>query len=69
MNPCTYRIRLRGQIAEEEVNRMSPLHLLWEKGDTAVTQFAVATDQSGLIGLMRHLHSLGYVFVSLDSDE
>jgi hypothetical protein len=65
MNPCIYHIQLRGEIDEKEVNRMSPLRLERETGDPAVTQFAVATDQSGLIGLLRHLHGLGYVIESL----
>lgn len=68
MNPCTYHIQLRGQVDEKEVNHMSPLRLEREKGDTAVTQFVVATDQSGLVGLLRHLHSIGYVIESLARD-
>ena len=65
MDSCVYHIQLRGQIDEEEVNEMSPLLLVWEGGDTAVTQFSVATDQSGLIGLMRYLHGLGFTFLSV----
>jgi hypothetical protein len=68
MNNCVYHIQLRGQIGEQEVNEMSPLLLVWEAGDTAVTQFSVTTDQSGLIGLMRHLHSLGYVFLAVNCE-
>ena len=60
-----YHIQLRGQVDEEEINSMSPLHMVFEWGDTAVTQFSVHTDQSGLIGLMRHLHGLGYVFLTI----
>ena len=33
--------------------------------DTAVSHFSVHTDQSGLIGLMRHLHGRGFVFLSV----
>ena len=39
-----------------------------EWGATAVTQFSIRTDQSGLIGLMRHLHHLGFVFLSVACD-
>ena len=69
MNNCVYHIQLRGQVNEEEINEMSPLLLVREAGDTAVTQLSVATDQSGLIGLMRHLHGLGYVFLSVSCEQ
>ena len=65
MDQCVYHIQLRGQLDEAEVNEMSPLHLEREGGDSAVTQFSIDTDQSGLIGLMRHLHGLGYVFLTV----
>jgi hypothetical protein len=65
MDSCVFNIQLRGQVDEEEVNEMSPLLLVREGGDTAVTRFSVATDQSGLVGLMRHLHGLGYVFLAV----
>jgi hypothetical protein len=64
-----YHIRLRGWVDEVEINRMSPLNLAREGGDTAVTQFAVHSDQSGLIGLMRHLHNLGYVILAVTSEQ
>jgi hypothetical protein len=64
-----YHIRLRGQVDEEEINSMSPLQMVWEEGSTAVTQFAVHSDQSGLIGLMRHLHNRGYFFLSASCEQ
>ena len=64
-----FHIRLRGQVDEEEINRMSPLHLEREGGDMDVTQLAVYSDQSGLIRLMRHLHGLGYVFLSVTCEQ
>lgn len=63
---CIYYIQLRGQVDEQEVNAMSPLLLVREEGDTAVTHFSVATDQSGLIGLMRYLHNLGFFFLAVN---
>jgi hypothetical protein len=64
---CVYHIQIRGLVDEAEVNAMSPLQMVREWGETAVTQFSVQTDQSGLIGLMRHLHGLGFVFLSVNS--
>ena len=61
----TYLIQLRGQVEEGEINTMSPLQMTMERGDTAATVFTVRTDQSGLIGLLRHLHGLGLVLVSV----
>lgn len=60
-----YHIQLRGRMDEDEINAMSPLQMVRERVNTAVTQFSVCTDQSGLIGLMRHLHALGFVFLSV----
>jgi hypothetical protein len=65
MDQCMYHVQLGGQCDEAEVNEMSALLLTREGGDTAVTRFSVKTDQSGLVGLIRHLHGLGYVFLSL----
>lgn len=62
---CVYHIQLRGVVDEAEVNAMSPLQMVRECGATAVTQFSIHTDQSGLIGLMRHLHNLGFIFLSV----
>jgi hypothetical protein len=60
-----YHIQLQGMIAETEINNMSPLRLEREWSDTAVTLFAVRTDQSGLVGLLRYLHNLGFVFQAI----
>lgn len=62
---CTYHIQLRGQAEESEINAMSPLQMTVVRVNQAATLFSVCTDQSGLIGLMRHLHGLGFVFQSV----
>ena len=80
---CTYYIRLRGQVEESEINRMSPLQMTLEP-DASSTDllsadkrsveeasgqgamlFTVCTDQAGVVGLMRHLHGLGLVLLSI----
>ena len=65
MDSCVYHIQIRGEINEAEINDRSPLHMQREWIDTTVTQFSVHTDQSGLVGLLRHLHGLGFVFMSI----
>jgi hypothetical protein len=60
-----YRIELRGQVDVDDLNALSPVQLKVERMDMAVTLFSVCTDQSGLVGLVRHLHGLGFVFLSV----
>ena len=64
-NISTYLIEVRGRLEEEDVNTMSPLKLSVEWVGQEATLLTVRTDQSGLIGLMRHLHGLGFVFLSM----
>ena len=69
---CAYLIQLRGQVNENDLNAMSPIQMTVVRADTASTLFTICTDQSGLIGLMRHLHGLGLALVSVrrvDTDE
>ena len=68
---CTYHIQLRGQVDEGDINATSPLQITvalaeTNKGDSrSGTLITVCTDQSGLVGLLRHLHGLGFVFLSV----
>jgi hypothetical protein len=62
---CTYHIKVRGQVDENTFNATSPLQMTVVRMDTAATLFAICTDQSGLIGLIRHLHGHGYVILSV----
>ena len=62
---CTYHIQLRGQVDGGEINATSPFQMTVERVDQAATLITVRTDQSGLVGLLRHLHGLGFVFLSV----
>ena len=66
---CSYQIEVRGHVNETDLNRMSPIHVAVERVDPAATRLSVQADQSGLIGLMRHLHALGFVFLSMSRQE
>lgn len=72
--PCIYRIKVQGQVDESELNAMSPLQIELLQADAdgqdspAATLFAVYADQSGLIGLMRHLHGRGLVLLSVSRE-
>jgi len=73
-----YFIQLQGQVDVNDLNPMSPhqmavierqpaaLSAIAAAGaDQTATLFAICTDQSGMIGLLRHLHSLGLVILSV----
>ncbi len=69
MNPVyTYHIQIEGQVAEGEINAMTPLQLILERIEAAATLLSVHTDQSGLIGLLRHLHARGLVLLSVQRE-
>jgi hypothetical protein len=60
----TYYIELQGQIPIDELNTMSPVQMAPAAADRDFTAFTICTDQSGMLGLLRHLHNLGLVIVS-----
>ncbi len=63
----TYRITLRGQVDEEFVAAYCPAGtLLAHEGDTARLS-DIRADQSGIVGLVRHLHNLGCTIVALET--
>jgi hypothetical protein len=62
---CTYLIQLCGQVNESDLNAMSPIQMTVVRVDTVATLFTICTDQSGLIGLLRHLHGQGFVLLSV----
>lgn len=60
-----YWITLRGQVDVHEVNASSPHQMTPLLGEPGTTLVTICTDQSGLIGLVRHLHNLGFEIVSI----
>lgn len=65
---CTYQIEVRGQVDENDLNTMSPLQMTMVRTDPMATLITVCADQSGLVGLTRHLHGRGFVLLSLHRD-
>ncbi len=59
----TYVIQIRGAVDEAEMNHMSPLHVKVIRVAPDATLLAACTDQAGFVGLVRHLHSLGFVLL------
>ena len=64
----TYLIQLRGQVNESDLDAMSPIQMTVIRADTASTLFTICTDQSGLIGLLRHLHGRGFVLLAVNCE-
>jgi hypothetical protein len=68
---CTFHIQVRGRVQESALNAHSPLHMTVVPGDAdrdhalESTTVAICADQSGLIGLMRHLHGRGFLILSV----
>jgi hypothetical protein len=61
----TYHIEVRGWMDETDLNATSPIQMTVEGTDVDSMRLTVYTDQSGLIGLIRHLHGLKLVVLSL----
>jgi hypothetical protein len=64
----TYHIEIRDQVDENAFNAASPFQMTVLRTGPAATLFAVRTDQSGLIGLLRHLHRQGFVLYSVQRE-
>ena len=65
----TYRVEVLGHIDATAFNATGPLRIAVVRKDSAATLFTIRTDQSGLIGLMRHLHGQGFVLLSVHRTE
>ena len=61
----TYLIQLNGQIDVDALNTKSPLEMKPIEADMGTSSFIIHTDQSGLIGILRHLHARGIVLLSV----
>ncbi|MGB7536934.1 MAG: hypothetical protein WBM17_00200 [Anaerolineales bacterium] len=60
-----YLIEVKGRMDEYGLNEAGPLQVRRVQGDARSTVFEARTDQSGLIGLLRHLHGRGAVLLSV----
>lgn len=64
-----YVIRIQGRIDGILVDWFGPVNIASAvvDGDRAVTTLSgIVTDQAGLVGLLRHLHGLGVVLLSVE---
>lgn len=61
----TYNVQIYGWVEETDINPTSPLWLTVAQKEETSTWVTLQTDQSGLVGLIRHLHGLGLVLISM----
>ena len=66
---CTYHIEVRGQVNEDSFNATGPLQITVVQMDSTATLFTITADQSGLIGLIRHLHQQGFLILSVRREQ
>lgn len=59
-----YQIQVRGQVTAREIEAFSPPGFTLESCAEDCSILTVQTDQSGLVGLIRHLHGLGFELLS-----
>jgi hypothetical protein len=64
-NLCTCLIEIQGKMDETDLKACSPLSITTVRLEADSTLLTVQTDQSGLIGLLRHLHGRGSVLLSV----
>ena len=61
----TYHIELHGRADANELNATSPIQMRLERIEAETSLFSARTDQSGLIGLLRHLHGRGLALLAV----
>ena len=62
---CTYHVAVKGEVDEAALNAASPVKVKAGRIEGESTRLTIQADQSGLIGLMRHLHQQGFVLLSV----
>lgn len=64
-NICTYHVDVKGQVDDAVFNASSPIKVQAGRAESEATRLTIHADQSGLIGLLRHLHQQGFVLLSV----
>ncbi len=64
-----YVIKTEGDVDSSLVDWFGPVEIasgMQETGETVTTLSGIVADQAGLVGLIRHLHGLGLVLLSIE---
>jgi len=65
----TYTLKVNGFVDQDDINASSPVKLNVNRATEIATNLSTCTDQSGLIGIIRYLHSLGFILLSVQINE
>ncbi len=60
-----YTLKLAGTVDEEFVNSFCPTGTMLIQGEDAAALLTIHTDQSGLIGMLRLFHNLGFIILAV----
>ncbi|MBE2222020.1 MAG: hypothetical protein IAF02_10785 [Anaerolineae bacterium] len=61
----TYHVEVQDEVDEAVFNAASPIQVQGVRLNGANSRLIIYADQSGLIGLIRHLHQQGFVLLSV----
>lgn len=61
----TYTLKLAGTVDEEFLNSFCPTGTMLAQGEDGATMLTIHTDQSGLIGMLRLFHNLGFIILAV----
>ena len=63
--PVSYRIEVRGQVSKNDLEAMGAAQAIEAGVGPVSTTLTLHADQAGLVGLLRQLHGLGLVLLSV----
>jgi hypothetical protein len=63
---CIYHLRIHGQMTSSEVSAFCPPRSTIDQDGEASTRLTVRTDQAALVALIRRLHGLGFLLLSVE---
>ena len=69
MTPAIYQVKLRGYLDDDFAAAYCPPEAQISTENGITTLGNLQTDQSGIIGLLRHLHGLGCTIIELTTEK
>ena len=64
--PVEYVVKIQGRVDGGLVDWLGPMNLAADAEGSVSTLSGIVTDQAGIVGLIRHLHGLGIVLLSVE---
>lgn len=60
-----YQLKITGQLDDDFVASFCPPETIIQRESDTSLLSNISTDQSGILGLIRHLHNLGFAILSM----